>query len=341
MLRKGATRHMSKETAESAIDYFMAHASGKGKTRCIIYGGEPLLAFDTVMHCIRYGRERAAQSGRQLDWSISTNATLLDREKIRQLLDLGVVIVASLDGPGEINDRNRVFRNGSGSHAITTKNIRLILEAQAYRPGLLRINSVCTLDTVDTFEDILYYFEKEWPGIRVIFQPDFPRDAKAQAMRRIIDLFFEELARARRDQRSPSWELVYFPAGEIDRIGTRDKRLFGDQSLFGITQFDVDPSGDIYPSFYLFGIEKFRVGNVRDRAVDHGRISRLFAERCVDAPASRDCHECWAKYLCGGGWFYDHYIRTGSLTKRDPELCEETRYVWRRVLENYLTLIAP
>ncbi len=89
-------------------------------------GGEPLLREDLI-ELVTYARSKEIRA------TISTNGTLLSREKVATLKDLGVgYIGVSLDGIGENNDR---FRGREGAFAAALTGIRNCIEI-GQRTGL-------------------------------------------------------------------------------------------------------------------------------------------------------------------------------------------------------------
>lgn len=90
------------------------------------YGGEPLLQFDLMCRIIEYAEER--MRGRPLTFNMTTNGSLLNNKIIEYLEAHKVRTLISLDGPKEINDKNRVFKNGSGTYETVINNIKHIKE---------------------------------------------------------------------------------------------------------------------------------------------------------------------------------------------------------------------
>ena len=70
-------KFMSEETARESVD-FMLKESGDNKVAHItFFGGETLLNFAVLQKTITYARRRAAETGKDVDFSLTTNATLL------------------------------------------------------------------------------------------------------------------------------------------------------------------------------------------------------------------------------------------------------------------------
>jgi len=61
---------------------------------------------------------REKSSGKEVDFSLTTNATLLKPDIIEFLADERVGVTISIDGPKEVQDKFRVFHNGTGSYDV-------------------------------------------------------------------------------------------------------------------------------------------------------------------------------------------------------------------------------
>ncbi len=70
----------------------------------------------------------ARERGKEISFSITTNGTLLTREIAGFLKENGVTVCLSIDGPREIQDRNRPYASGRGSYEDVTRGIELLME---------------------------------------------------------------------------------------------------------------------------------------------------------------------------------------------------------------------
>ena len=77
---------------------------------------------------------RAAELGKLVDFSLTTNATLLQPDVIDFLADERIGVTISIDGPQEIQDKFRVFSNGKGSYDIVAPKIKALLARHRTRP---------------------------------------------------------------------------------------------------------------------------------------------------------------------------------------------------------------
>src|SRR4029077_6415814 len=127
-------KFMSEETARQSVE-FMLKESGDNKVAHItFFGGETLMNFPVLAKTIAYARQRGAEVGKEVDFSLTTNATLLKPEIIEFLAENRVGVTISIDGPKEVQDKFRVFHNGAGSYDVVAPKIKELLKRHRSRP---------------------------------------------------------------------------------------------------------------------------------------------------------------------------------------------------------------
>ena len=91
------------------------------------YGGEPCLNFKLIQQCVEYMEEAA--EGKSVLYSLTTNATLLNKKIIDFFAKHHFRMMISLDGPKEIHDKHRKFSgSGEGSFDTVLRNMKYIKE---------------------------------------------------------------------------------------------------------------------------------------------------------------------------------------------------------------------
>ncbi|MCX5636943.1 MAG: radical SAM protein [Planctomycetota bacterium] len=128
---------ISVEIAEGAIRDFLQHAHH----HCVIgfYGGEPMLEFDLIRHCIELAEPMAEKLGKDLVWIMTTNGTLLTDEKLDFLCQHNVSIMISMDGPKSLHDRYRRYQDGKGSFDLIMQNVERFVKRHPkyYKRGFI------------------------------------------------------------------------------------------------------------------------------------------------------------------------------------------------------------
>ena len=122
--RNHSAKRMSWNTAKKAIDFLWQHSIDSQKVNVGFYGGEPLLEFPLIVRIIEYALDRFR--GKTISFSMTTNGTMLNDDIIRFLDEHNISLTISLDGPKEINDKNRVFADGSGTFDTVMERLNRI-----------------------------------------------------------------------------------------------------------------------------------------------------------------------------------------------------------------------
>ena len=107
-------KFMTDETARQSVEFMLKESGDNPVAHLTFFGGETLMNFPVLQRTIAYARERARETGKVVDFSLTTNATLLKPEIVEFLVANDVGVTISIDGPPDVQDKFRVFKNGSG-----------------------------------------------------------------------------------------------------------------------------------------------------------------------------------------------------------------------------------
>src|SRR5580692_7635955 len=95
--------------------------------------------FPLLKQAVAYARGEADRRHVALDFSLTTNATLLTPAIIEFLADNAIGVTVSIDGAKESQDAFRVFKNGRGTYDIIEPKIRELLARHKTRPIAARV----------------------------------------------------------------------------------------------------------------------------------------------------------------------------------------------------------
>lgn len=107
-------------------------------------GGEPLLNWDVLKFLVENIR-KFNTINKNIKISLVTNGILLNDEKIDFLIDNGVDICISIDGPEKIHNSNRVFSEGNGTYEHVRSAIARLQDAYQKRGTKSRLDLLPTL----------------------------------------------------------------------------------------------------------------------------------------------------------------------------------------------------
>ena len=121
---------MPPEVAKKAIDFVIARSGKRRNIEVDFFGGEPLMAWDTVVQTVDYARSLEEQYGKKFRFTITTNGLLLDEDKRAYINENMDNVVLSLDGRPEVNDEFRKTVSGAGSYDVIVPKFKALVDAR-------------------------------------------------------------------------------------------------------------------------------------------------------------------------------------------------------------------
>lgn len=116
---------MSDSTADLLIQTTVERMDAGMDVIFDFYGGEALLALPILKRIAGQLSHAASRRNRVFEFNLVTNGTLLSRQTVRELVELGLKgAKITLDGPQDIHDTQRPFVSGSGSFNAIVANIQ-------------------------------------------------------------------------------------------------------------------------------------------------------------------------------------------------------------------------
>jgi uncharacterized protein len=158
---------MDASTACEAIDFVFRQSLSPPIT-ITFFGGEPLLKFDLIKGLVPYIRRKASNLNLSVNFSMTTNGTLLTDEIIWYCGLQGINLVLSIDGNRVSHDANRVTPSGHGSFDAIISRLPKILKVLPYT---VAYGVITPLTVKNLYESVQFLFGQ---GFRyVFFTPDF------------------------------------------------------------------------------------------------------------------------------------------------------------------------
>jgi uncharacterized protein len=306
----GCRKIMTADIGKKAIDFVLKKSGPRKNIEVDLFGGEPLMAFDTVKEIVEYAKKKEKDFNKTIRFTMTTNATLLNDE-IMDYLDKNMGnVVLSIDGRKEVNDKVRVRVDGSGSYESILPKIKKMVEMrdkskQYYARGTF------TRENTDFFEDIKHLASQGFDEISVepvVLPEDHPLSLREEDLKTIFDQYdklFDEMIK--RHKEGKEFKFYHF---NIDLQGGPCvyKRISGCGA--GHEYVAITPDGDIYPCHQFVGNEKFKLGNLDTPELNKGIISEFKNAHIYNKP---ECKKCWARFYCSGGCQANNFNFNGDM----------------------------
>ena len=146
---------MTEEVARQSVDRLITDSGEARDLQVTFFGGETLLNWRVIRPTVEYAREQAQQAGKRVDFSLTTNATLLTREVSQWIADNGIGVTISVDGDKQFQDSMRVYRSGMGSYDVIAPRIAEFLKLQKRPVGARVTITSKNLDVPRIFEHLM------------------------------------------------------------------------------------------------------------------------------------------------------------------------------------------
>lgn len=323
----GQVRMMGSDVARASADRLIAESEPGAKLLLGFMGGEPLLNREVMHDVTRYASRRAAESGREIRFSITTNATTLRREDAELFVEYPFSVQVSVDGNKAINDSARPMNDGSSAYEHILDSLRLF---SVYgRPRTLSARVTVTpqsRDLLQTLEHLLSLGFDDVGFAAVLVSPSPEQQFKPDDFPTFLEQMIicgqkatDELAAGRRYPFS-NFETAM---QEIHR-GTHRPYPCG----AGAAYLSVNAEGDLFACHRLIDDTKFAMGSVQ-RGTDLQARREHLARSHVDL--MEPCQSCWARYLCGGGCYHE-------VSRRGRVGCDYIRGWLEFCLKSYVRL---
>lgn len=313
---------MPPEIAKKAIDFVIARSGVRHNIEVDFFGGEPLMAWDTVTQTVDYARSLEEKYNKKFRFTITTNGLLLDEDKRKYINENMDNCVLSLDGRREVNDAFRKTVAGTGSYDTIVPKFKALVDERD--PNLdYYARGTFTSHNLDFAEDVLSIADAGFDRLSVepvtadpgcgydLTEDDLPKiEAEYD---RLTDIMLE------RKKEGKPFTFFHFMV-DLDQGPCVVKRLRGCGA--GYEYVAVTPDGDIYPCHQFVGKDEFKQGSVLDQSFNMDIAQKFAGMNIYSRPK---CQKCWAKFYCSGGCSAANYNMNHDMNDSYDLGCEMER----------------
>ena len=318
----GKAKYMTLDTAKTSVDFLLGKSAGRKAVHITFFGGETLMNFKLLKDVVTYALGRAAEQGRQITFSLTTNATLLTDDIIAFLSDHAIGVTVSMDGPPDLQDLRRVDKKGRGTYATIEPRLRKLIANHRTRAITARVTlTEGVTDVLRIYrhlKDDLGFHEVGFAPVTSSGEQDYGLggDGMDGVLAQFNTLAEEWLSYALRGQMH-GFSNVSETIGELLQ-GTNKSHPCG----AGIGLLGVGPSGDLSPCHRFTDADTHTLGHI-STGIDETKRDDFLSRGHV--AAKYECQNCWARPLCAGGCHHEAFVRYGDTGHANLHYCDWIR----------------
>jgi len=305
---------MSLATARQAMEFLLTNSGQIKNLEVDFFGGEPLLVADMLKELVSYCREREKGTGKRFNFTLTTNAVLLEDEIIDWVIENDISVILSLDGRKATNDSCRILNNGEGTYDLIVPHIQRMV---AQHPISYFTRGTFTKKNLDFSKDLEHLIQLgfECISLEPAVGPDNGFSILEQDLPEVL-AEYERLTEVLLENYMLGKKIDFFHYDlSLQRGACLAKRVTGCGA--GIEYLVITPEGDIYPCHQFVGDSDFYMGDIFD-GIKYPHIRQNFANNQLK---DKECKDCWARYFCGGGCHASAYYRSMDLKKPHQVSC--------------------
>lgn len=255
---------------ETGLQSLKLAFSRPGPLEISFFGGEPMIAFESMARLTRVASQWARRSQRELRFAVTTNATILKEKHLRFLKHYNFFVGLSIDGLEQEHDRHRPFVGGRGSGELVWRNLESACQA-------LEDFRVLMVVRPDTLEGLPQAVERMYRlGVsKISLLPDV--EANWSDHQTLVRDVFGQLAQVCYLSMLTEEPLWISPFVELHPSRQRVNAAGAGSCGFGRDEVAISPSGNFYPCARLVGPDRraeVRIGNL-EQGMDWQRVESL------------------------------------------------------------------
>lgn len=309
-------------TARRSIDLLLREGDSRERLSVVFFGGEPLSNLPLIRQVVDYAEQRGAGAGKTIDFSLTTNATLLTEATIDYLDQHRFGLSVSIDGPRAIHDRHRRTVGGKGTYSLVERKVRMLLERYRSRPVGARVTVTSgAIDVVAIHRhliDELGFFEAGYAPVTADDHAGYGLSGEE------LTQFFVNMKALGEDYCAVALAGSNNGFGNLHQLMT-DLHQGSRKTLpcgAGVGLLAVDKAGDLNLCHRFTGSDHPTYGNV-EQGIDKARLG-AFLEAAADRSGTA-CETCRIRHLCAGGCYHESYARYADPLSPTYSYCDLMR----------------
>jgi uncharacterized protein len=320
------------ETAQRAIDALCRNAQAHGRKNVGVkfLGREPLVNWRTIDRLLEHYRNGAVQ------WSMTTNGSLITDEVAKKLREHRASVVVSIDGPPQTNNALRVLKTQGSSYDLSESGVRALSSAKLPFGISSVISSATKFETFIPFIRRMANFGAREFELTLVMQTDcFEAQKHAEGDEGLLDFLMEVYREGKRlgvlihgDWIDPFHRILSTRKRREDREVMRDLPAGCSATSH---QISLESSGDLFPCRAM----SMHYGHIDDlsSALSSEAYQKVGMRTFFNVPY---CHGCKLEGFCQGTCLGACEETSGDIYSPQESYCDLYRRATEKLLNTYI-----
>ena len=293
------------------------------KLNISLFGGEPLIAKKSIYEFCDRVKETANKLSCGVNFSMTSNFTLVDDEVIEFIKKYDIITQVSIDGTKEQHDKSRIGVGGKGTYDVILSNMKKLNEQGLKDHLVVRLN--IDKNNINDAEEIMaavaQYSEDVYFGFVDNFKGSNDSFSECISNQDYADIINSRLAEIYQKYGYP----VPKPFGKMPPC-----------SLNTENRFIIDSDLNVYKCEVIINHKEARAGYL-EKDGTFVPSGSYFSQMGHTPERNPECIKCKLLPLCGGGCIAKKYIQE---EKKDGNFAEVNCFMEEDTLLKYLKAYA-
>ncbi|WP_410771650.1 radical SAM protein [Fontibacillus sp. BL9] len=320
---------MSEEVALKAVDFLIRESGDQQSLNITFFGGEPLMNLPLIKKVTEYCRQKERETGKTFNLGMTTNGTLLTDKTLKYLNENRISVGISIDGPKETHDKYRRYEDQSGSFDRLMEGTRKLLDS---RDGRVTARITVTRDNLNIVDITKFISELGFRKVNLALvstSDGSPLSIRKEDLHYIAEQYQQLAEEFIASIKEKKRYFINVFTSRLELLHNR-KFMFYDCGA-GRRYMAVSPEGGIYMCHRFVGMEEQRMGDL-----DHGFSEDMLRDVVNSHVEQKEgCGDCWARYMCGGGCFYNSVEKGGTLRSSPGDFCDSYKSLFETTMYLY------
>lgn len=313
---------MAFDTAVRSVELLLQENPDRDSYNIVFFGGEPLSNMPLIRQVVDWAEPHFAELGKEVNFSLTTNATLLTEDLVDWLDAHRFGLTVSMDGPKALHDLNRKTVGGKGTYDAVAKKARMLLARYTSKPVGVRVTLTAGVTQIHEIWD---HLKNDIGFAEVGFSPVTSGDMDAfnlngeelatvfSGMKALGELFLKEALEGRNIGYSNMHQLMQ------DLWEGRSKAL---PCGAGVGMLAVNHDGALNLCHRFVGSEMDQFGSV-ETGIARKELAGFIKAR--SDRTEKGCATCRIRNLCAGGCYHESYAHFNDPLKPAYHYCDLMR----------------